>query len=78
MIILSIIIAKNTHSITIVELCDRADIGVSADIAFNDQVENGNWADLKYSIEKKLKGNYCINETANTENNEFYIIKKYI
>ena len=46
----SIIIAKNTPAITIVELCNRADMGVGADIAFNNHVENGNWADLEYKI----------------------------
>ena len=35
----------------------RADIGVGADIACNSHVENGNWADLEYRIENKLKGN---------------------
>ncbi len=47
MIISSIIIAKNTPAITIVELCNRADMGVGADVAFNDHVENGNWADFE-------------------------------
>ena len=50
-------IAKNTPAITIVELCDGADIGVGAGVAFNDHVGNGNWADLEYKIENKLKGN---------------------
>ena len=36
------IIPKNIPAITIVELCDRADMGVGADVAFNDHVENGN------------------------------------
>ena len=36
---------------------NRADIGVGADIAFDNHVENGNWADLEYRIENKLKGN---------------------
>ena len=32
-------------------------MGVGADVAFNDHVENGNWADLEYNKENKLKGN---------------------
>ena len=32
-------------------------MGVGADVAFNDHVENGNWADLEYKIKNKLKGN---------------------
>ena len=36
-----------------VELCKRAEIGVGADIAFNNQEENGNWADLEKKINKK-------------------------
>ena len=40
-------IAKITPAITIVELCNKAEIGVGADIAFNNHVENGNWADLR-------------------------------
>jgi len=43
----AVIIPKNTPAITIVELCESADIGVGAGIAFNDHVENGNWADLE-------------------------------
>ena len=41
-IISSIIIPENTPAITIVGLCNRADIGVGADIAFNNHVENVN------------------------------------
>ncbi len=37
-----ITIPKNTPAITIVELCNKADIGVGADVAFNNQEENGN------------------------------------
>lgn len=44
---LSIIKPKYTPAITIVELCNNADIGVGADIAFNNQEENGNCADLE-------------------------------
>ena len=44
---LSLIIKpKYTPAITIVELCDDAEIGLGADVAFDDQLVNGNWADL--------------------------------
>lgn len=51
----SIIKAKYTPAITIVELCKRAEIGVGADIAFNNQEEKGNWADLEKNIKSKHK-----------------------
>ena len=35
---------------TIVELCKRAEIGVGADIAFNNQEQKGDWADLEKII----------------------------
>ena len=41
-----IIKPKYTPAITIVELCDDAEIGLGADVAFDDQLVNGNWADL--------------------------------
>ena len=41
-IVESIIKPKYTPAITIVELCKRAEIGVGADIAFNNQEEKGN------------------------------------
>ena len=41
-IVESIIKPKQTPAITIVELCKRAEIGVGADIAFNNQEEKGN------------------------------------
>ena len=49
-----------TPAITIVELCNKADIGVGADIAFNSHVKKGNCADLekitiKITIERPLK-----------------------
>ena len=37
---------KYTPAITIVGLCEGAGIGVGADIAFNDQEGEGDWADL--------------------------------
>ena len=46
---------KYTPAITIVELCKRAEIGVGADIAFNNQEEKGNWADLENNIKSKHK-----------------------
>mgnify|MGYP001818976082 CR=1 FL=1 len=51
----SIIKPKYTPAITIVELCKRAEIGVGADIAFNNQEEKGNWADLEKNIKSKEK-----------------------
>jgi hypothetical protein len=39
-----------TPAITIVELCNNAEIGVGADIAFNNQELNGNCADLVKQI----------------------------
>ena len=41
---------KYTPAITIVELCKRAEIGVGADIAFNNQSEKGNWTDFEKKI----------------------------
>jgi len=38
MIISIINIPKNTPAITVVELCDKADMGVGADVAFSDHV----------------------------------------
>ena len=35
--------------------CKRAEIGVGADIAFNNQEEKGNWADLEKNIKSKEK-----------------------
>ena len=55
-----ITIPKNTPAITIVELCNKADIGVGADVAFNNQEENGNWADLEYKIENRVNDNNWI------------------
>ena len=43
-----------TPAITIVELCNKAEIGVGADIAFNNQELNGNWADLVKEIIIKI------------------------
>ena len=54
-IVESIIKPKYTPAITIVELCNRAEIGVGADIAFNNQEEKGNWADLEKNIKTKDK-----------------------
>jgi len=54
-IVESIIKPKYTPAITIVELCKRAEIGVGADIAFNNQEEKGNWADLEKNIKSKEK-----------------------
>ena len=42
-----------TPAITIVELCNNAEIGVGADIAFNNHVLKGNWADLVNNINNK-------------------------
>lgn len=42
-----------TPAITIVELCNNAEIGVGADIAFNNQELKGNWADLVNNINNK-------------------------
>ena len=47
---------KYTPAITIVDECDKADIGVGADIAFNNHELNGNWADLEYKIQNQLIG----------------------
>ncbi len=43
----SIIIGKERPAITSVELCNRGDRGVGADVAVNDHVENGNWAEFE-------------------------------
>ena len=53
MIAVSNINPKYTPAITIVELCDVAEIGVGADVAFNNQEEKGNWADLERYTNKK-------------------------
>lgn len=44
-----------TPAITIVELCDNAEIGVGADIEFNNQELKGNWADLVNIIDNNIK-----------------------
>ena len=38
------------QSITIVEGCNNAEIGVGADIAFDNRLKKGNWADLEKII----------------------------
>ena len=48
-------IPKITPAITIVELCNNAEIGVGADIAFNNQELKGNWADFVKQIMIKTK-----------------------
>lgn len=35
-----------------VDECSKAEIGVGADIAFNNQLVKGNWADLEKRINK--------------------------
>ena len=40
-----------TPAITMVDGCNKAEIGVGVDVAFNDRLVNGNWADL----EKRMK-----------------------
>jgi hypothetical protein len=55
----SIINPNHTPAITMVDECSKAEIGVGADIAFNNQLVKGNWADLekiiiKIGIEKRL------------------------
>ena len=46
----SIIGPKYTPAITIVEECNKAEIGVGAGVAFNDRLKKGNWADLEKII----------------------------
>ena len=53
-------------------------MGVGADVAFNDHVENGNWADLEYNKENKIKGNNWRIKILKVVKNELKIIKKYI
>ena len=45
--IIELLLFKITLASISVFLIIRADIGVGAGIAFNDHVENGNWADLE-------------------------------
>lgn len=50
-----IIIPKYTPAITVVDECNRADIGVGAFMAFNNHELKGNWADLVNKINNKEK-----------------------
>ena len=44
-----------TPAITVVGLCDGGLTGVGADVAFNDRLGKGNWADLGKKIIVKDK-----------------------
>lgn len=71
-IVSSIINPRYTPAITIVELCKRAEIGVGADIAFNNQEKNGNWADF----EKKIIWRIKIREVKKLKNGQRCNVKK--
>ncbi len=60
------------------ELCDRANMGVCAVIAFNNHIANGNWANLEYKIKNKQKWNKIWIKILKIVKNEIIIPKKYI